>query len=252
MTQPDGNNLTLSSTVPTDWDGTSAIEVTVPAYVQGTYNVVAEYQNPNGDSSQNSNNAVFNYTEDNGIGGPGPVGPEPYDINDPNADGNALTSSVSGDEDTSIALNLGPITPLDPNETISDVTISGVPSGATLSAGTDNGDGSWTVAVSDVPGLTLTPVSNDSTDISLTTSVTFSEGSVSQAFVGTTDIEISAVADDFDFSVSLSDGNVTLDDDTSSIDVSLQNRMISNTQTTSDRVFAQPSAEGKLRSAGIY
>ena len=46
------------------------------------------------------------------------------------------------------------------NETIDFVTIGGVPSGAVLSAGSDNGDGSWTLSEGDLAGLTITPAAD--------------------------------------------------------------------------------------------
>ena len=52
-------------------------------------------------------------------------------------------SNASGSEDSAIALDIDAgLT--DSSETLT-VTISGVPDGATLSAGTDNGDGTWTL-----------------------------------------------------------------------------------------------------------
>ena len=39
----------------------------------------------------------------------------------------------------------------------SSIVISGVPDGATLSAGTDNGDGTYTVTADQLEGLTITP-----------------------------------------------------------------------------------------------
>ncbi|NFV79014.1 tandem-95 repeat protein, partial [Magnetospirillum aberrantis] len=48
------------------------------------------------------------------------------------------------------------VTKLDSSETLSAVTLTGLPEGATLSAGTQNADGSWTVSVDDLEGLTLT------------------------------------------------------------------------------------------------
>jgi large repetitive protein len=42
--------------------------------------------------------------------------------------------------------------------------ISGVPSGAVLSAGTDNGDGSWTLTSAQLSGLTITPPANSDGD----------------------------------------------------------------------------------------
>ncbi|MCK0177268.1 Ig-like domain-containing protein [Mycolicibacterium sp. F2034L] len=73
---------------------------------------------------------------------------------------------VTGAEDTSIALGLNVSSP-DPIEMVT-VTIGGVPAGAVLSAGFDNGDGSWTVRADEVPGLTLTPAPNFSGDFDLT------------------------------------------------------------------------------------
>ena len=51
---------------------------------------------------------------------------------------------TSGAEDTSIDLNISASVP-DSTETVQSITITGVPDGATLSAGTDNGGGSWTL-----------------------------------------------------------------------------------------------------------
>ena len=42
------------------------------------------------------------------------------------------------------------------SETLS-IEITGVPAGATLSAGTDNGGGSWTLTPAELAGLTITP-----------------------------------------------------------------------------------------------
>ncbi|WP_147250816.1 hypothetical protein, partial [Thalassospira profundimaris] len=57
---------------------------------------------------------------------------------------------ASGSEDSAIALDIDAgLT--DSSETLT-ITISGVPDGATLSAGTDNGDGTWTLSSSDLEG----------------------------------------------------------------------------------------------------
>ena len=40
---------------------------------------------------------------------------------------------------------------------VSAVTLGNVPPGAVLSAGADNGDGTWSLAVADLEGLTITP-----------------------------------------------------------------------------------------------
>lgn len=62
--------------------------------------------------------------------------------------------------DLSIAAAL---TDTDGSESLS-VTIAGVPAGATLSAGIDHGDGTWTLTGADLAGLTMTaPTDNDFT-----------------------------------------------------------------------------------------
>ncbi|WP_139134855.1 hypothetical protein, partial [Magnetovibrio blakemorei] len=62
----------------------------------------------------------------------------------------------------------------DGSETITSVVISGVPSGAKLSAGTDNGNGTWTLGADDLSGLSITPDANynGSFDLQVTTTVT--------------------------------------------------------------------------------
>ena len=57
-------------------------------------------------------------------------------------------------------------------ETITDITISGVPTGAALSTGTDNGDGTWTLTPADLAGadlarLTVTPPADSDVDFTL-------------------------------------------------------------------------------------
>ncbi|WP_185910050.1 hypothetical protein, partial [Azospirillum doebereinerae] len=54
------------------------------------------------------------------------------------------------------------------------VVIAGVPAGAVLSAGRDNGDGTWTLGVADLSGLTLTPPAEFSGSLGLTVTATAS------------------------------------------------------------------------------
>ena len=73
---------------------------------------------------------------------------------DPVSDAPDLSvSNVIDDEDTAVVLDIV-VTLEDPSETLSDVELTGV--NGTLSAGTDNGGGSWTVEIIDLPGLELT------------------------------------------------------------------------------------------------
>ena len=129
------------------------------------------------------------------------------------ADLSALSASASGNEDEAINLNLANIVSADANEQVSDVTISGLPSGATLSAGVDNGDGSYTVAMSDLAGLTVTPPENSGSDFDLTTSVTYTEGSLSETFTGTVNVVVEALADPADLTTTLisSQSSVTVE-----------------------------------------
>ena len=63
--------------------------------------------------------------------------------------GNIAPAGVAGE-----AINLGLTNPTDyPGSIV--VNISGVPSGWTMSAGTDNGDGTWTVQTSDIGALSV-------------------------------------------------------------------------------------------------
>src|SRR3546814_3685220 len=65
-------------------------------------------------------------------------------------------------EDAAIPLDIAAaLTDTDGSETLS-ITVSGMPAGAMLSAGTDNGDGSWTLAPADLQGLAITPPANRS------------------------------------------------------------------------------------------
>ncbi|MCP5366703.1 MAG: hypothetical protein H6906_04225, partial [Hyphomicrobiales bacterium] len=114
----------------------------------------------------------------------------------PDADAPTLTvSDASGTEDTAIALNIASaLTDTDGSESLS-VTISGVPSGATLSAGTDNGDGSWTLTPAQLAGLTVTPPANSDADFQLTVTATSTDGADTASTVGTIDVAVAAEAD---------------------------------------------------------
>jgi Ca2+-binding RTX toxin-like protein len=115
------------------------------------------------------------------------------------ADAPDLTvQNASGDEDTAIALTLdAELTDTDGSETLS-VEISGVPTGATLSAGTDNGNGTWTLTKADLAGLTITPPHNSDANFQLTVTARSTEANDGQPFadtVKTIDVNVEAVAD---------------------------------------------------------
>ncbi|MHB1219760.1 MAG: beta strand repeat-containing protein, partial [Alphaproteobacteria bacterium] len=108
------------------------------------------------------------------------------------------TTAASGDEDTAIALNISAaLTDTDGSETLSNITISGVPTGAALSAGTDNGDGSWTLTPAQLSGLMVTPPANSDADFTLTVSATSTEASNGDTATTTASVNVAvnAVAD---------------------------------------------------------
>ena len=105
--------------------------------------------------------------------------------------------NVAGLEDAPIALNIASaLTDLDGSESLS-ITVSGMPAGAALSAGTDNHDGSWTLTPGQLGGLTVTPPANSDGDFTLTVTATSTEanGGDTASTVATFDVTVGAVAD---------------------------------------------------------
>ncbi|MEE3045579.1 MAG: Ig-like domain-containing protein, partial [Pseudomonadota bacterium] len=103
------------------------------------------------------------------------------------------TSNASGAEDSAIALNIDAgLT--DSSETLT-VTISGVPDGATLSAGTDNGDGTWTLNPDQLEGLTITPAEDFSGSFDLGVTATSADGEDVATTTGSITVDVAGVAD---------------------------------------------------------
>ncbi|WNJ98133.1 LamG-like jellyroll fold domain-containing protein [Thalassospiraceae bacterium LMO-JJ14] len=117
---------------------------------------------------------------------------------DSTADGVNLTAGdVSGNEDTAIALNIASsLNDTDGSESLS-ITISGVPNGAVLSAGTNNNDGTWTLDDGDLDGLTITPPADSNEDFTLSVSATGTEGEGGETSIQTAsfDVDVVGVAD---------------------------------------------------------
>ena len=120
-----------------------------------------------------------------------------------------VIEATTGDEDTAIALDItASLTDTDGSETLS-VTIAGVPDGATLSAGTKNPDGSWTLAPAMLIGLTITPPKDSNEDFQLSvtaTSVELDGGDTSTTDPVTIDVDVIGVADAPTLDVSVSQG----------------------------------------------
>ncbi|WP_286791519.1 beta strand repeat-containing protein, partial [Thalassospira sp. UBA4513] len=122
------------------------------------------------------------------------------------ADAPTLDSSdATGNEDNAIALNIGAgLT--DANETLT-VTISGVPDGATLSAGADNGDGTWTLSSEQLEGLTITPPEDFSGSFELGVTATSADGSDVATTTDSITVDVTGVADAPTLDVNDASGN---------------------------------------------
>ncbi|MAN79702.1 MAG: hypothetical protein CMF64_04850, partial [Magnetovibrio sp.] len=120
---------------------------------------------------------------------------------DPNnlAEGATLDlGAASGDEDTAIALPIT-IDKADEGET-AEITLSGIPEGATLSNAngpiTVNEDGTVVLSEADLDGLQITPPANSDVDFDLGVSVVTKDGdSTSEPTTGTISVGVDGVAD---------------------------------------------------------
>jgi hypothetical protein len=90
-------------------------------------------------------------------------------------------NDAAGSEDSAIALDIDPAG-------ADEITIADVPAGAVLSAGTDNGDGTWTLTAADLDGLTITPPPDSDADFTLS----ITAGGVTEEL----DVTVEAVAND--------------------------------------------------------
>ncbi|UIJ39320.1 cadherin-like domain-containing protein [Desulfobaculum bizertense] len=168
---PPGSTLSAGTEFPPGlWTLAEAdlpgLTVTPPTNYSGTVTVTVEYNNAEQDFDTNFNQATFQLTVV------------------PGADAPLLTTnSVSGDEDTPIALDIQ-VALTDPSETLGDVVISGVPTGATLSAGTESSPGVWEVDPGDLAGLSITPPQDYSGSFNLFVEASSNDGGSSSSTTG--------------------------------------------------------------------
>ena len=103
---------------------------------------------------------------------------------------------ATGNEDGVIALSIdAALVNPKAGDTLS-IVISGVPAGTTLSAGIDNGDGSWTLTPGELIGLNITPPSDSDVDFALTvTAINIPSNGPPATTVGTLNVTVDAVAD---------------------------------------------------------
>ncbi|MEQ8602544.1 MAG: FecR domain-containing protein [Marivibrio sp.] len=100
---------------------------------------------------------------------------------------------AAGVEDGEIALDLTALT-TDASETLT-ITISGLPDGAALSAGTVQPDGSLLLTADELDGLTLTPPANSDVDFTLSVVATSADGANSASVSGEIAVSLAAEAD---------------------------------------------------------
>ncbi|CCQ72676.1 Ig-like domain-containing protein [Magnetospira sp. QH-2] len=136
---------------------------------------------------------------------------------DAEADTPTLTVvDASGDEDTAIALDINSaLGDTDGSETLV-VTIDGVPDGATLSAGTENDDGTWTLTGDDLDGLSVTPADDSGADFDLTVVATATDGSDTATSTATLSVTVNDVADAPTLSLDIGDPSVNVTEGSSS------------------------------------
>ncbi|PKR47253.1 Ig-like domain-containing protein, partial [Thalassospira povalilytica] len=102
-------------------------------------------------------------------------------------------TDASGSEDSAIALDID--AGLTDSSEVLSVTISGIPDGATLSAGTDNGDGTWTLNPDQLEGLTITPAEDFSGSFDLGVTATSTDGEDVATTTGSITVDVAGVAD---------------------------------------------------------
>ncbi|WP_201859135.1 Ig-like domain-containing protein [Microvirga soli] len=152
------------------------------------------------DTSVQATSPVFDATPDNPVvvTPPTDTKPDPQEPADVLADlPEVIARDVGGLEDSGIRLDLSAaLVDRDGSEGLT-VLILGVPSGALLSHGTRQADGSWSVPASDLAQLSLTPPEHFSGPITLTLRATAQESSTGQTSTVETTfrVQVQAVAD---------------------------------------------------------
>lgn len=86
----------------------------------------------------------------------------------------------------------------DGSESLS-ITVGGVPDGATLSAGTDNGNGTWTLATDDLQGLTIKVDTDGVNDFDLTVTATSTEAASGDTASTTATVTVDVPEPSFNF-----------------------------------------------------
>ncbi|MCY2983387.1 MAG: hypothetical protein NTY15_07075, partial [Planctomycetota bacterium] len=160
---------------------------------------------------------------------------------------NVTVGNVAGLEDQAIKLDLAAsLSDVDGSESM-QVSIKGVPEGFTLSGGTRNADGSWSVAQSDLGNVSINAPKDFSGQVNLTLEATTTEASNGSTAVVSKDfsVNINAVADAANVTV----GNVSgLEDQAIKLDLASSLSDVDGSETMKVAIKGVP--EGFTLSAG--
>ena len=106
---------------------------------------------------------------------------------------NLLLHDAAGFEDDAIPLSIS--TEATGGDEIVGITITGVPNGAVLSAGTNNGNGTWTLTPDQLDGLSVTPPENSNANFQLGVTVTSMDGDDLAETTQAMNVSVTGVAD---------------------------------------------------------
>ena len=96
-----------------------------------------------------------------------------------------------GVERSAIPLNIqAMVSDTDGSESITEIVINGLPQGASLSAGTENFDGSWSLSPADLTDLSVTPAFDSTQGFDLTIAVTTMDGTDSATTTGSLHVDV--------------------------------------------------------------
>ena len=159
-----------------------------------------------------------------------------------------VAGDVSGSEDSAISLNVSAaLNDLDGgNETLT-IVISGVPDGAILSAGTDNGDGTWSLSAGQLAGLTITPADDFSGSFDLSVTATSRESNGTTASSSSTmTVDVAGVADGATLDVSNASGS-----EDSAIALSIDTELLDGSESLSITISGVPDRIAQIGRAHV-
>jgi hypothetical protein len=155
--------------------------------------------------------------------------------------------AATGNEDTAIALNISASLAAGDSDGTLAVTVSGLPTGATLSAGTHNGDGTWTLTPDQLSGLTLTPPTNYTGSLTLVLTASSTENGTTASTIAALPVTVQEVAKPPTLTISAASG---LENAPISLNIGATLNGTDGSQTLSVNITGVP--DGATLSAGTH